>query len=662
MVYQPRAGDVIALDNEKAGALTLSTSLANYSATSTDPIAMFARRDAFRTVAESIASSMANVPLNLYERDETNGRRKLSADEDPVAATLESPTAGLTQYRWVEALQLDHVLHDRWACLVLHNDAGLEFVRLPAQWISFAVDPFRRITHVALYQSSALDREPMLIPIENVLFDVGYDPAPAGKHTRGFSISRTLEASATELEQGAEFRAQILRNGPKVPMYIARPADAPSWDRNGGRTKFLETFHGFSNERAGEAPLLEDGMLLKEAPRLDADKVAYLEARLAAQVEFAIAMHYPPELVGYREGNFSNIAALREHLYVDVLGGRLIAFRQALNAGMRRAGILPPKRYIEENVAVRLQGNPELQASVMQTQVGAPVRTVNEARKLLNLPPVEGGDELIVPLNVTKGGLASPTDTAPKTLGRLTSASPLRRLKATPTPQQYLDVVESRRARLESALRKGFTELADRVSSGLGTDSSPGALDQAFDLTEETNRLSALLLPHSYGLAQAGAEQVLDAFNPERAGFADDVMLPWLAKAATGTATEITSSTFARVALAIAGAAWLAAVTDVLTNLVEGRSAVWAQTISTASVQFGAHDAAKASGLGSKTWIHMASEDSRSEHAAMSGETVGINDVFSNGLRWPGDPSGTADENANCHCRLEYSFNPPEEQ
>ena len=39
----------------------------------------------------------------------------------------------------------------------------------------------------------------------------------------------------------------------------------------------------------------------------------------------------------------------------------------------------------------------------------------------------------------------------------------------------------------------------------------------------------------------------------------------------------------------------------------------------------------------------------------MNGETVRIDEVFSNGLRWPGDPVGGADNNAECHCRAEYS-------
>ena len=499
------------------------------------------------------------------------------------------------------------------------------------------------------------------IPIERVIFDVGYDPAPTGDETKGFPISRTLAASATELERGAAYRAALLAGGPKVPMYVARPKDAPKWEK-GGREFFEQTFQGFSAERAGQVPLLEDGMELKAAPQLVADSVEYKETRLAAQIEFAISMHFPPELVGYRTGNFSNIAALREQLYVDTLGSKFSAQRQAWNAGLRRGGYLKRgEEYIEENVAIRLMGNPELQASILQTQVGAPVRTVNEARRILNLPPIPGGDELIVPLNVIKGGLASPTDTGPKALdpSRRPGGRPLQIEGKASVPQAYLTRIEKQAARFASDLRKQYKAQADRVQRALGDGDSPGSLEDAFDIQGDTDALAAVILPHSYAIAQSGAGRVLDQYNPDEDGFSAEVMLPWLAKAAGATAGLIVTGLFAEIATRVVGPDWLDNVKGYLGDVVLSGPDLWAETVATTSSSFGAHDAAKASGLGQKTWVHTGSgNSSRPEHEALDGETVGIDELFSNGLRYPGDPSGGAEDNAQCHCRIEYSRGP----
>lgn len=65
---------------------------------------------------------------------------------------------------------------------------------------------------------------------------------------------------------------------------------------------------------------------------------------------------------------------------------------------------------VKFNIDAKLAGSFEEQAAVLSTSTGAPWLLVNEARALQNLRPVEGGDELVVPLNVTAGGQASPQD------------------------------------------------------------------------------------------------------------------------------------------------------------------------------------------------------------------------------------------------------------
>lgn len=654
MPYQT-TGDPITFGSEdpKAGALSMSTSLSSYSETSTDPIRMFAHRDAFRTVSEAIASAMAALPFDLYEKTATGGRVKIAAADDLVAGVLAQPTPTVTPYRFIESLQLDFILHDRWAFLPMKQaDGSLKAIRLPGKWISFAVDGLREITDLVL---TAPNGKKLVIPIVDVVFDVGYDPDASGNSTSGYSISHTLEASAAELERGAYYRAKLLAGGPKVPMYIKRPLNAPAWNKSYGRDRFVEDFKAYSAESAGQVPILEDGMELAAAPQLVADTVQYKDMRLAAQVEFAIAMHFPPELIGYRQGTNSNLEALREQLYVDVLGGRTMAFRQALNSGYRRTGLLLPQRYIEENLGVRLAASPNKQASLLQTQVGAPIRTVNEARLMLNLPTVPYGDDLIVPLNVTKGGLASPTDTGPKAI----DGRPGIKALGTGTMPQYKAVQETMEQRFTADLGKAFEGQKKRVSAALGNGESAGSLDAAFPRESEDADLASVIFPHALALAAAGAAPVLDKFNPDRENFDEEVMQPWLLKASQANAAQINNGIFAALAVAVVGPAWKDALGDIYTQYATKEAPVWSTTIGTSSSSFGAADAAKASSLTLKTWRHVGSgKSSRSAHQAMDGETALFEDMFSNGLRWPGDPAGSADDNANCHCRVDYSREP----
>lgn len=62
-----------------------------------------------------------------------------------------------------------------------------------------------------------------------------------------------------------------------------------------------------------------------------------------------------------------------------------------------------------------------------------------------------------------------------------------------------------------------------------------------------------------------------------------------------------------------------------------------------------------------KTWRHHGSKNPRDSHAAMDGETVGLDERFSNGADYPGDLGLPAEETVNCRCTIDVGVerNPP---
>lgn len=53
-----------------------------------------------------------------------------------------------------------------------------------------------------------------------------------------------------------------------------------------------------------------------------------------------------------------------------------------------------------------------------------------------------------------------------------------------------------------------------------------------------------------------------------------------------------------------------------------------------------------------KVWMSTHDERTRESHARMDGETVPLDEKFSNGLEYPGDPNGAPEEVYNCRCSL----------
>jgi hypothetical protein len=312
--------------------------------------------------------------------------------------------------------------------------------------------------------------------------------------------------------------------------------------------------------------------------------------------------------------------------------------------------------YAEFNIQAKMRGSFEEQAAAASTATGGPWMTRNEIRARNNLPALEGGDDLITPMNVTAGGLASPRDTAPEP-GDVAKSRRRRTGRKSARPDELGDVDEERDA-LESAL-VAFTERqADRLLADVGAkaDGMPDFL-QAWAQGSEDRlaQLTALLAEHGYRLAQVGAWEVLEEHNPDAEGWSAEVMLAWCLAAAEAHAElhEDAGRTAVAEVQETGGEDWRDQLRSAATSWATA-AVVRAATASTELRSFGGHDAASASGLVRKTW--RTGSKPRPQHARMDGETVALGETFSNGLRWPGDSTGDAKDNANCNCDLTYAY------
>jgi phage portal protein BeeE len=75
---------------------------------------------------------------------------------------------------------------------------------------------------------------------------------------------------------------------------------------------------------------------------------------------------------------------------------------------------------------------------------------------------------------------------------------------------------------------------------------------------------------------------------------------------------------------------------------------------------FAQHEAASQSGVFPyKEWVASLDDRTRDSHLAMNGETVPIDEAYSNGLMQPGDPDGDPGEIINCRCNEVYHTEKP---
>lgn len=358
-----------------------------------------------RKVTGFIARQLASTPMHLFERKANNDRDRVrdGALADLLARPSRAP--GMTAYRFWEAILIDGLIHDRWCAKINeHIDGSYSLTRIPARLVKFKSDWLGQITKVKITtpDGEVLEEDP-----EGYLIDVGYSVRGAN----GTSPIRTLGAILDEWREAVGYRRQVMKNGARVPQVIERPVAAGKFEE-ADFLRFKQSWGAFvkGGGQEGGTPILEDGMTIKEVNAFRPRDTEDLEGRRLTDIEVAAAYHLAPELVGAREGTFANIKAFKEMLYGPNLGPYYDAWQQALNAALVQR--IEPGRsvYIEANIEAKLRGSFEEQIDYLSTAVGAPVMTRNEARPRLNLSQIDGGDEIITPLNVLIGGQASPQD------------------------------------------------------------------------------------------------------------------------------------------------------------------------------------------------------------------------------------------------------------
>ena len=171
---------------------------------------------------------------------------------------------------------------------------------------------------------------------------------------------------------------------------------------------------------------------------------------------------------------------------------------------------------------------------------------------------------------------------------------------------------------------------------------------------ERQAQLAALMQAYGFRLAQIGAWSVLGLWNPEADGWDAAVMEAWLARAAESHAEQYEQAAYTAATAAVREEGdWRENLTTGLAAWV-GAAAGRAVTSATEARSFGSHDAARASGLTRKVW-RTGGRNPRPSHKALDGEAVALDDVFGNGLRWPGDGLGDVKETARCNCSLDYT-------
>ena len=366
------------------------------------PARMYAEQPHLRQVVTFLARNLAQLGLHSFVRVGETDRQR---DRDSAfAKAVLRPDDDVTEYELKFALVVDWLLYDEAYWWVFSDPffGGYRLRRIPPAWIE--VDDSAGPWGKKAYFVDNGKGKRQKIPAEQILRFPGYNPSRPG---HGSPAIASLRQTLVEHLFALEHRNNVWRNGARGSSYIARPLEAKKWSPE-ARKQFKEDW---ASIKAGGVGVLEDGMTL-ERTDFNAKETEFIAGTKLSLSQVAGAFHVNPTMVGILENaSYSNVREFRRMLYGDTLGPLISQFEDRFNhVLLPMMGVDSEKHYVEFNIQEKLQGSFEEQTQALQSAVGGPYMTRAEARARMNLPQLDGTDELIVPLNVIEGGQASPRD------------------------------------------------------------------------------------------------------------------------------------------------------------------------------------------------------------------------------------------------------------
>lgn len=331
-----------------------------------------------------ISGTIASLPLKTF-RDTAEGERQR------VASFLDSPAGpvGMTPFEWKQTVVLHLLLHGRALLLHLRNQGGAVIGLRPIHPFAASVDPpsydsagrlLPKTFSVSIQngQTRTLTEGVDVTEILGMSLDGWY----------GLSVISVARNSLGTTIAGDRSAARMFSSGALMAGLVTPEEDVTEEEAKTIKAGLDSKVTGWEN--AGSLAFVN--RKLKFSPwTMSAEDAQFIQSRQFQIEEVARWFGIPPFELMQTEKQTSwgtGIEAQQRGLARGNLLGWTMRFEQRLTR------LLGGPRFVEFDFAALERPTPEQEIRLLIEQVNAGLLTVNEARKIRNLPPIPGGDVL----------------------------------------------------------------------------------------------------------------------------------------------------------------------------------------------------------------------------------------------------------------------------
>jgi HK97 family phage portal protein len=341
---------------------------------------------AFWRAVMLIAGTIASLPLKSIGQ--------IDDQRQPIRTWLDDPgTAdGQTPYEWKETCLLHGLLHGNTYLQHVYNGAGVLAGATPLHPLSVTPSWERRpdgtFTGRKLYDATLADGTRRRFTQGTMTQVMG----PSMDGLKGMSLLGVARQSFGTTIAGDRAAAKMFGNGALIAGLVSTEEDVDEDEAKEIKAGLDRKVGGWEN--AGEVAFVN--RKLKFSPwTMSAEDAQFLQSRQFQIEEIARWTGVPPHLLMQTEKQTSwgtGVAEQNRGLGRFTLLGWTMRFEQRLSRLLGGQSRTP--RFAEFDFAGLERPTPEEEIRLLIEQVTAGLLTVNEARRIRNLPPIDGGDVL----------------------------------------------------------------------------------------------------------------------------------------------------------------------------------------------------------------------------------------------------------------------------
>lgn len=281
--------------------------------------------------------------------------------------------------------------------------------------------------------------------------------------------------------------------------------------------------------------------------------------------------------------------------------------------------------------------------------------TPNEMRANIGYEPIEGGDNILVPFNFTPATLEE------KGLKKKEFSHPLKSYEVRRNYFQKRIIIQNRlEGKFLKVLNRYLKQQKLRVLDGMGKSITKDLIDSSFNLNKETKIGLEILTPVLREFMKEAGKDAKDLVGSDYKFVWTDEMEHSLDKRAKFFLDSINETTFKKLKNQFKESVergesrndLMNRIEDTYDDISKSRANTIARTEVHSAVNNGTIEGYRQANMPIKIWVAVMDSETRDSHAEMDGEEVPLDKPFSNGLMFPGDPRGDAEETINCRCQI----------